>query len=233
MKEVYPFIKRVDLVGGELFDVPFENNPLVRVLADMAEVASSTIKVTITTNGQHLSRRWADHLLQYPFIDLVGFSIDSFRSGGLCDHARQRIADRVRRSIENVKLAKAARGLSSPLIKFNMIFGAHTYDGVPEFRANARLLDADQIEFQKLVLMGHPEFFHDNNLFQPQHVDKLITLWRDLAANDFRSNRNEIMSMIVAYLTHLGCLDQAMAANPGVPFLGPTQSGRIRGTGLR
>ena len=66
--------------------------------------------------------------------------------------------------------------------------------------------------------MGRPEFFADNNLFQPQHVDKLIRMWGDLTANEFRSNRHEIMGMIVAYLTHLGCLDQAIAANPKVPF---------------
>lgn len=229
VKEVYPFISRVDLVGGELFDIPFEDNPLVRVLADMAEVAASTIKVTITTNGQHFSRKWADHLLQYPFIDIVAFSIDSFDPDV---YARTRVngsLDRVRRSIENLHAAKAARGAKRPLIKFNTILGAHTHDGVPEFVRNARLLGADEIEFQKLVVMGRQEFFAENNLFQPRHIDKLIRLWRDLVANEFNSNRHEIVGMITAYLTHHGQLDRVAGSDVEVPFAAQLLQDRYAG----
>ena len=66
----------------------------------MAEVASSTIRVTITTNGQHLSRKWADHLLQYPFIDIVAFSIDSFNPYVYAQTRVNGSLNRVRRSIE-------------------------------------------------------------------------------------------------------------------------------------
>src|SRR5829696_5908089 len=85
-----------------------------------------------------------------------------------------------------------------------MIVGAHTCDGVPFFVENARSLGVDEIEFQKLVLMGHPEFFARNNLFQRKYADKLFRLWRDLEAIEFRSNRNEIIGIIDAYLNHLG-----------------------------
>ncbi|MDQ8730949.1 radical SAM protein [Bradyrhizobium sp. LHD-71] len=218
VKEVYPFVARVDLVGGELFDIPFDENPLVRVLADMAEVAADTIKVTITTNGQHLSRQWADHLLQYPFIDIIAFSIDSFDPEV---YARTRVSgslDRVRRSLENVQTAKARRNATYPIIKMNTILGVHTHDGVASFLENARLLGADEVEFQKLVVMGQPEFFAENNLFSPKHVEKLIRVWRDLAASDFRSNRNEIMGMISAYLAHLGCWNRLLEEEVSIPF---------------
>ena len=131
----------------------------------------------------------------------MAFSIDSFDPDVYAKTRLNGSLDRVRRSIENIKLAKAARGVLGPLIKFNTILGVHTHDGVPEFVRNARSLGADEIEFQKLVLMGRPEFFAINNLFQPQHVDKLVRSWRDLAMNDFKSNRHEIIGMIVAYLT--------------------------------
>lgn|GEM_PF-6759195 len=218
VKEVYPFVSRVDLIGGELFDIPFENNPLVRVLADMAEVAADTIRVTITTNGQHLSPRWADHLLQYPFIDIVAFSIDSFYPDV---YARTRVngsLDRVRRSIENIQVAKNTRGAQYPIIKLNTILGVHTHDGVADFIENARLLGADEVEFQKLVVMGRPEFFAENNLFQRHHAEKLLKVWRDLVASDFRSNRHEIIGMIAAYLAHLGYRDTIAETEAAIPF---------------
>lgn len=34
--------------------------------------------VTITTNGQHLSKTWAEFLMRFPFINIMAFSIDSF-----------------------------------------------------------------------------------------------------------------------------------------------------------
>lgn len=218
VKEIYPFVTRVDLVGGELFDIPFEDNPLVRVLADMAEVAADTINVTITTNGQHLSQKWTDYLLQFPFIDIIAFSVDSFDPDV---YARTRVngsLDRVRRSIENVHAAKAARGITRPLVRLNSILGVHTHDGVADFVRNARLVGAQEIEFQKLVTMGRPDFFSENNLFQPQHVEKLIRVWHQLATSDFNSNRHEIIGMISAYLAHLGYRDGLIESNIGIPF---------------
>jgi MoaA/NifB/PqqE/SkfB family radical SAM enzyme len=204
LKAVYPYLTRLDLIGGELFDIPFTDNPLVQILEDVASANASEIGVTITTNGQHLSPTWAEYLIRYPFVDIVAFSVDSFDPNV---YARTRIngsLERVMRSIKNIQAAKASRGVSYPIIRLNMIIGAHTCTGIPLFIENARALNVDEIEFQKLVQMGKPEFFVDNNLFQPKHADKLFRLWHDLAKHDFRSNRDELIGMIQAYLGHLG-----------------------------
>lgn len=220
LKVVYPYLERLDLVGGELFDIPFDENPLVRILADIAAAKPANIGVTITTNGQHLSKRWAEYLVQFPFIDIVAFSVDSFDPQV---YARTRVMgslDRVRNSIRNVQAAKAAHGLSAPIIRLNTILGAHTCEGVPLFVENARALGVREIEYQKLVLMGDPGFFEANNLFQRQHVDKLVRLRRDLVAADFRSNRDEYIGMIDAYLRHLG-IDPVPAPKTPVRRAGP------------
>ena len=78
LKAVYPYLLQLDLVGGELFDIPFDDNPLVRLLEDVAEAKPTDLRVTITTNGQHLSKTWAEFLMRFPFINIVAFSVDSF-----------------------------------------------------------------------------------------------------------------------------------------------------------
>ncbi len=220
LKEIYPFLSRVDLVGGELFDIPFEENPLVQILTDIAAAGAKNLRITLTTNGQHLSERWAEFLLQFPFIDIIAFSVDSFNPEV---YARTRVMgslDRVRRSIGNVQEAKAVRGLDQPLIRLNMILGVHTHEGILEFVENARHLGASEIEFQKLVFMGRPEFFAENNLFQPQHADKLIKMWGDLVAAlvEIPSNAAETIGMIEAYLSHLGARDELVGSYGRIPF---------------
>lgn len=110
--------------------------------------------------------------------------------------------------------------MRKPEIHLNSILGVHTHDGVPTFVENARALGADEVVFQKLVWMGHPEFFDANNLFQPHHVDKLTRLRADLVAAEFKSNRAEIVGMIDAYLRHLG-IDPTPAAKAPVRLAGP------------
>jgi sulfatase maturation enzyme AslB (radical SAM superfamily) len=218
LKEIYPFLTRLDLVGGELFDIPFEINPLVQVLRDIAASNASKLRLTITTNGQHLTKRWAEFILEFPFIDIIAISVDSF-DPTIYAHTRvMGSLDRVRQSIDAIHAAKAARGLLAPLIRLNSILGVHTHEGISHFVENAKALGATEIEFQKLVLMGHPEFFAENNLFQPHHVDKLRKVWRDLAAVDFRSNAGEIIGMVEAYLAHIGARDAAVASDEHVPF---------------
>ncbi len=156
---VYPYLRRLDLVGGELFDIPFENNPLVRILADIADANPTDLGVTITTNGQHLTEKWAEYLVQFPFIDIVAFSVDSFDPDV---YARTRIMgslDRVRRSIGNIQNAKAAHALSHPIIRLNTIVGAHTHDGVPTFVDNARRLGVERHRVSKACVDGRSKLF--------------------------------------------------------------------------
>ena len=218
IKEVYPFISRLDLLGGELFDIPFDRNPLVRILADVAETAAENIAITITTNGQHLTEQWADYLIRFPFIDTIAFSVDSFDPAV---YARTRVMgslDRVRRSIANMQEARSRKGGPGPIIHLNSILGVHTHAGVSEFLHNAEMLGVDEVNFQKLVVMGDRSFFAENNLFQPHHADKLAHVWGQLANSDFRSNRASIIGQIEAYIDHLGMTDKVLADHSDIPF---------------
>ena len=217
IKDIYPFINRLDLIGGELFDIPFEINPLVRVLNDIKETKASNIRVTLTTNGQHLTERWVEFLLDFTCIDIVAFSVDSFDPLIYANTRVNGSLDRVRRSINLLKQIKAKKNTLFPVIKLNSILGVHTHREVSNFIDNAVMLGVSEVEFQKLVLMGDPDFFAKNNLFQPQHIEKLVRVWRDLASIEFPSNASSIIGMVEAYLNHRGVRDSLIFSDKTIP----------------
>lgn len=133
IKDIYPYINRLDLFGGELFDIPFEKNPLVRVLNDIKDTKSTSIRVTLTTNGQHLTERWVEFLLDFPCIDIVAFSVDSFDPVIYANTRVNGSLDRVRRSIKLINNIKAKRSAVFPIIKLNSIIGVHTHCHVSNF----------------------------------------------------------------------------------------------------
>ncbi len=218
LKALYPYLSYIDLVGGELFDIPFDRNPLVRLLQDLGEHVSPGFRLRITTNGQHLDQRWAEFLLRFRFIDIVSFSIDSFDPAVYAATRVMGSLDRVRRSIAVLQEAKAKIGAQSPEIRMNMLLGLHNCDGIADFVRNAQALGAAHVEFQKLVVMGDPAFYEKNNLYDRRNVAKLRQVWRDLNAVSIPSNRGETISLISAYLNHIGELPRAIAEDSSLPF---------------
>lgn len=218
LQEIYPYLQRVELLGGELFDIPFNRNPLVRVIGDMARLGSEHLRVEIVTNGQRLTEEWADFIVAHQFIDFVTFSVDSFEPDVYARVRTQGSLDRVRRSVTNLIDARRKTGANYPEVLLKSILSRHTCEGILSFEAESLALGAHRVEFNPLVEMGEPDFYEKYNLFQVQYADQLINVWRDLAIADGTTNRREVAGMVEAFLSHLGMREQAIATREDIPF---------------
>lgn len=217
LRELYPHLERVQILGGELFDIPYGRNPLVKVIRDLAELGSNRLKVEIVTNGQHLSTAWAEFIVEHPFIDQVSFSIDSFLPEVYDKVRTVGSLDKVRASARRLLDAKRARESAFPVVMMKSILSLQTVAGIRNFHDEAHALGADSIEFQPLVEMGEDGFYKANNIFQTSREPEIAQAWADICRCDYNNNRREIAGMLSSFLDHLGRTDEWLARRKDLP----------------
>ncbi|MCB9890210.1 MAG: radical SAM protein [Planctomycetes bacterium] len=215
---VWPGIRTLELLGGELFDLPWDGHPLRRLFTDLKNHAHPSLDVKVVTNGKNLDERWCRFLLDHAFVGCVSFSIDSAHPE-IYPTIRRR--GNLARTLENLeRLASMRQTHYRPEIHVTSLLGNHTAPTLLHLAETARRLGADRLDIQPMNPMGDPRFHYDNNIFQPRFVPELVALWKDLTTLDFHSNRADILVMIEAFVGFLGMSDEVVAQDSSLPQFG-------------
>jgi MoaA/NifB/PqqE/SkfB family radical SAM enzyme len=225
LNSVYPFIRRIEILGGEPFDQPFSRSPLRRIIEDVAACREPRPLIKIATNGNNLNDRWIDFILHHDFVDILSFSIDSVDPDV---YARTRIGGslgKVLSSVQRLRERRAQGGSETPKIYWTSVLGLHTLSGIPAFVHAAQAAGAVRVDFQPMNPMGLPEFHMRNNIFDERHVEHLGRLLDFLAKVEMDSNSHDIITMTVAFLRRAGRYDVILNAEPAL-------KGRLHEMGL-
>ncbi|MCA8972072.1 MAG: radical SAM protein [Planctomycetes bacterium] len=224
---VWPKLRTLELLGGELFDLPWQNHPLRRLFADLENHGHPDLNVKVVTNGKNLDERWCRYLLEHSFVDCVSFSIDSAHPD-VYPTIRRR--GNLERTLENLgRLASLRTASSRPRVHVTALLGNHTAPTLLHLAETCERIGADRLDIQPMNPMGDPQFHFDNNIFQPRFVPELVALWRDLTTLDFDSNRADILAMIESFLRFLGRADEIVAENATVPQFAQYRGDRTLG----
>ena len=216
LNALYPFLERIEILGGEPFDQPFARGPLRRIIEDVAACGRHRPPIKIATNGNNLTERWIDFILEHDFVDILSFSIDSVIPHVYASTRIGGSLDKVLANIDRLRDRRARSGRRTPQIYWTSVIGLHTYPGIPAFVKAARKAGAVRLDFQPMNPMGHPEFHAANNIFHERHVEHMAPFLKHLASVDMDSNSRDIINMTVAFLRRAGRYESMLAADPAL-----------------
>lgn len=216
LNTLYPFLERIEILGGEPFDQPFARGPLRRIIEDVAACGRHKPSIKIATNGNNLTGRWIDFILEHDFVDILSFSIDSVIPDVYASTRIGGSLDKVLANIDRLRDRRTRSGRRRPQIYWTSVIGLHTYQGIPAFVKAARKAGAVRLDFQPMNPMGHPEFHARNNIFQERHVEHMAPFLKHLVSVDMDSNSRDIINMTVAFLRRAGRYEPMLAANPAL-----------------
>lgn len=200
LKPLYPYLTGIGLFGGELFDLPFNNSPLKKILEDIQQSGNKDINVKIVTNGQNFSKKWVDYILGFKFINPISFSVDNVYPG---EYEQIRIGGELEKLKKNINYFREKRdGLEreKPEIYLTSLIGLHTYKRIPELIKFAREFGATRVDYQFYNPMGSLDHFNENHIFQDKFRRNVQELEEILYDADFPSNRDDVLRVIDGFL---------------------------------
>ena len=189
LREFYPYISTLRLIGGEVFAMP----GFAELLADVSASSNRPI-VSVCTNGTLIDEAWAKRIVRMPFITLT-VSIDG---GTPATYARMRQGadlNKVMANIDRVQAWKARLGSQMPYIDSFYVVMRSTFREIPEYLELMRSHGLIEVTFETLQLNDqnttrNPELMASELIQDPAEIAELHSVLAEALGRERANFRN-------------------------------------------